>query len=143
MHCGAVWNSKLATETATRVRGRIEVILDWAATREYRKGENPARWRGHLENLLPPRSKVRRVEHQPALPYEHIGDFMATLKGQEGTAAKAMAFTILTACRTSEAIGATWGEIDLAKGIYGLSPPIELRQGENIASLYPHRRLSF
>ncbi|MGB9153136.1 MAG: integrase arm-type DNA-binding domain-containing protein [Alphaproteobacteria bacterium] len=111
-----LWTAR--PETASRLRGRLEVILDWAATREYRKGENPARWRGHLENLLPKRARVQRIKHQPALPYEKIGDFMSTLKGQEGTAAKAMMFTILTACRTSEAIGATWGEIDLAKGVW-------------------------
>ena len=111
-----LWTAR--PETASRVRGRIEVILDWATTRQYRRGENPARWRGHLENLLPKRSKTQRVKHQPALPYEKISDFMAALKEQEGTAAKTMAFTILTACRTSEATGATWDEIDLAKGIW-------------------------
>ena len=111
-----LWTAR--PETASRLRGRIEVILDWAATRQYRGGENPARWRGHLENLLPKRSKTQSVKHQPALPHEKIGDFMTTLKEQEGTAAKAMAFTILTACRTSEAIGATWDEFDLARGLW-------------------------
>jgi integrase len=105
-------------ETASRVRGRIEVILDWATSREYRRGENPARWRGHLENLLPKRSKVQVVVHQAALPYEHMENFMAALKKQEGIAALAMAFTILTATRTSEVIGAMWKEIDLQGKIW-------------------------
>lgn len=115
-----LWNDK--TETASRLRGRIESILDWATTREYRKGENPARWRGHLENLLPKRSKVQRIKHQPALPYDQIGDFMAALDKQGGTAAQALAFTILTATRTDEVIKARWDEIDLAKGVWVLPP---------------------
>lgn len=108
-----LWNTK--TETASRVRGRMEVILDWATSREYRQGENPARWRGHLENLLPKRSKVQKVKHRPALTYSQIGDFITGLEKQGGTAALAMAFTILTAARTSEVIGATWNEFDLQK----------------------------
>jgi len=111
-----IWQNK--TETATRVRGRIEVILDWAKVREYRIGENPARWRGHLENLLPRPSKFQKVEHQPSLPYQKIGDFMQSLKLQEGMAALALQFTILTTARTSETIGATWQEIDLKKQIW-------------------------
>lgn len=111
-----IWKTK--TETASRVRGRIENILDWATAREYRRGENPARWRGHLENLLPARSKVQKVVHQPALPYGHIPDFMKALKAEEGMAATALAFTILTAARTSEVIGATWNEIDLKNAIW-------------------------
>lgn len=111
-----IWKAK--AETATRVRGRMEAVLDWAATREYRQGENPARWRGHLENLLPRRTKLQRVQHRPALSYDKIGDFMAQLQAQDGTAARAMAFVILTAARTSEAIGATWDEIDFAKKLW-------------------------
>lgn len=106
-----IWHEK--TETATRLRGRIESILDWAKTREYRTGDNPARWRGHLENLLPARSKVQAVEHHAALPYSEIGDFMAKLREQEGIAALALEFVILTAARTGEAIGATCSELDL------------------------------
>ncbi len=111
-----IWTSK--TETATRVRGRIESILDWATASEYRKGENPARWRGHLENLLPRPSKVRKVVHHAALPYAEIGDFIATLRKQEGIAALALEFLILTAGRTSEVIGATWKEINLKEEIW-------------------------
>jgi integrase len=104
-----IWNSK--PETASRVRGRIENILDWATARGYRSGENSARWRGHLENLLPQKRKVRRVEHHAALPYVEMGAFMAELREQEGVAARALEFTILTAARTGEVIGARWSEI--------------------------------
>ena len=106
-----IWSEK--PETASRLRGRIEAVLDWAKVRGYRQGENPARWRGHLENLLPARSKVRSVEHHAALPYAEIGGFISGLRQQEGTAAQALEFAILTAARTGEVIGATWGEIDL------------------------------
>ena len=105
------WTAK--PETAGRVRGRIESVLDWATARGYRQGENPARWRGHLENLLPKKSKVRRVEHHAALPYPEIAAFIAELHEQEGLAARALEFAILTAARTGEVLGATWAEIDL------------------------------
>lgn len=105
-----IWTTK--PETASRVRGRIESVLDWAAARGLRKGENPARWRGHLDKLLPARGKVRRVRHHPALPYAEIGDFMTDLRAQQGVAARALEFTILTASRTGEVIGARWEEFD-------------------------------
>jgi integrase len=108
-----IWATK--PETASRVRGRIESILDWATARGYRVGENPARWRGHLENLLPKRSKVRRVEHHAALAYPEIAAFVAELRGQEGVAARALEFAILTAARTGEVIGARWDEINIAE----------------------------
>jgi integrase len=104
------WNGK--TETISRVRGRIESVLDWATARGYRTGDNPARWRGHLENMLPKKSKVQRVEHHAALPYAEIGSFMVELRQQEGVAARALEFAILTAARTGEVIGARWQEID-------------------------------
>lgn len=106
-----IWNQK--PETASRVRGRIESVLDWAGSRGYRTGENPARWRGHLENLLPKKQKVRQVEHHAALPFGEIAGFLAALRQQHGRAARALEFAILTAARTSEVLGATWGEIDL------------------------------
>ncbi len=106
-----IWTVK--PETASRLRGRIESVLDWATARGYRQGENPARWRGHLENLLPARSKVRRVEHHAALPYGEIAAFMGELRGRDGIAARALEFAILTAARTGEVIGATWAEFDL------------------------------
>jgi integrase len=111
-----IWTSK--TETAARVRGRVESVLDWASARGYRLGGNPARWRGHLENLLPKRAKVRAVQHHPALPYEDVGEFMALLKDQVGTAARALEFLILTASRTGEVTGATRDEIDLDGAVW-------------------------
>jgi len=111
-----IWTTKL--ETASRVRGRIESILDWAKSRGYREGENPARWRGHLENLLPKKSKVHRVEHHAALPYTETSSFIAELRQQEGVAARALEFTILTGTRTGEVIGARWPEIDLENRLW-------------------------
>jgi len=105
-----IWRSK--SETASRIRGRIEVILSWAKVRGYRDGENPARWRGHLDHLLPAKGKVRRVIHHPALPYPEIPAFMKLLREQEGFAARALEFLILTASRTNETLRATWDEID-------------------------------
>lgn len=104
------WYAK--TETASRVRGRIESVLDWAAFRGFRKGENPARWKGHLEHELPPRSKVQRVKNHPALPYAELSAFMTELRKREGIATLALEFTILTATRSNEIFGATWDEID-------------------------------
>jgi integrase len=112
----AIWTTK--SETASRVRGRIEAILDWAKVRGYRTGENPARWKGHLDHLLPARAKVRQVEHHAALPYGEIAAFVAALRRQEGTAARALEFAILTAARTGEVLGARWSEIDLGAKIW-------------------------
>ena len=111
-----IWTAK--PETASRVRGRIESILDWATARGYREGENPARWRGHLDNLLPARAKVRRVEHHAALPYVEISAFMAELRSQEGVSPRALEFAILTAARTGEVIGARWDEINVAERLW-------------------------
>src|ERR1700737_1431461 len=97
-----IWKQK--PETAGRVRGRIEAVLDWATARGYRQGENPARWRGHLENLLPNKTKVARVEHHAALPYPEIGAFMLELRQQEGVAARALEFAILPAAGPGEAL---------------------------------------
>jgi integrase len=105
-----LWRTK--TETASRVRGRIESVLDYATARGWRTGDNPARWRGHLENLLPARSKVRRVEHHAALPWRDVGAFMGQLRRQQGVAARALEFLILTGARTGEVLGARWSEID-------------------------------
>lgn len=99
-----------ATETASRVRGRIENILDWAKTREYRSGENPARWKGHLDNLLPKRSQVAPVQHQPALPYRAIAAFMTDLRAVDASDARALEFAILCASRTGEVLAAKWEE---------------------------------
>ena len=106
-----IWTKK--PETASRVRGRIETILDWATARGLRVGDNPARWRGHLANIFPRRSKVAKVKHHEALAYPKAGVVVAELRHQEGIAARAMEFCILTAARTSEVTGIIWEEIDL------------------------------
>jgi integrase len=105
-------------ETASRLRGRIEVILDWAKVRGLRSGENPARWRGHLDHLLPRRSKVRKVKHHAALPYAEMASFMAPLRDRSAIAARALEFAILTAARTAEVLGARWDEIDTIQRIW-------------------------
>jgi integrase len=115
-----LWQTK--PETASRIRGRIERILDHAKARGWRDGENPARWRGHLDHLLPARSKLRAVAHHAALPYSETPGFMAALRQQEGVAARALEFTILTATRTGEAIGARWAEVDLASKVWTVPP---------------------
>jgi integrase len=111
-----IWTTK--AETAARVRSRIELVLDWATARGHRSGENPARWRGHLDKLLPRRSKVQRVEHHPALPYHETGGFMDLLRRQDGMGALALEFAILTACRSGEVRGATWDEVDLDRAVW-------------------------
>jgi len=111
-----LWKGK--TETASRVRGRIEAILDWAKVRKYRTGENPARWRGNLQHSLPKRTKVQKVKHHAALPYGEIGAFVQTLRAKEGTAARALEFLILTTARTSEVTGARWREIDMDAALW-------------------------
>jgi integrase len=111
-----IWKTK--PETASRLRGRIEAILDWAKVRGLRQGENPARWRGHLDHLLPARSKVRRVKHHAALSYAELPDFIAKLRAQEGVAARALEFTILTAARTGDTIGAVWYEVNTSDKVW-------------------------
>jgi integrase len=112
-----IWTEK--NETASRVRGRIEKILDWARVNGYRGGDNPARWQGHLSHLLAPRGKVHKVENHPALPWEQIPAFMTELRAQEGLAAKALQFTILTAARSGESRGIPWqGEIGTADKLW-------------------------
>jgi integrase len=122
-----VWNGK--TETASRVRGRVESVLDWATSRDYRQGENPARWRGHLENLLPKKSKVRRVEHHAAMPYGEIPTFMAELQKQKGIAARAVEFAVLTAARSGEVRGARWNEFDLDNRLWVI-PGARMKSGK-------------
>ncbi len=100
-------------ETASRVRQRIEAVLDAARVKGWRTGENPARWKGHLAGELPQPRKVKRVEHRPALPWEHMSEFMAALAERDGIAALALRFVILTAARTGEVRGMRWREVDL------------------------------
>lgn len=106
-----IWQEK--TETATRLRGRIEQVLDWGTVRGFREGLNPARWRGHLDKILPKPKKLAKVKHHASLPWAEIGSFMAELRKAEGMGARALEFAILTACRSGEVRGATWEEIDL------------------------------
>ena len=130
-----IWTEK--TETASRVRGRIESILDWATARGYRTGENPARWKGHLATLLSAPTKAKaaarrangRGEHHAALPYAEIPDFMAELRQQQGIAARALEFTIQTGARTGEAIGAKWSEINLAERLWTI-PADRMKAGK-------------
>jgi integrase len=111
-----IWSSK--PDTAGRLRGRIEAILDWAAVREFRAKENPARWKGHLDKLLPARAKIKRVRHHPALPYVEIGAFMGELRVKPGISPRALEFAILTCCRTIEVIGCEWNEFDFAERVW-------------------------
>ena len=111
-----IWEAK--TETATRLRGRIESVLDWATVSKFRTGDNPARWRGHLENLLANPNKIAPVKNHPALPWQEIGEFVSDLEHRDGIAARAVRFAILTACRSGEIRGAAWDEIDLQAKVW-------------------------
>jgi integrase len=106
-----IWTIK--TTTADRVRNRIESVLDWATVRGHRAGDNPARWKGHLDQVLPARGDIAKIKHHPALPYADLPQFMVELERLESIGARALKFTILTAARTGEVIGATWDEVDL------------------------------
>ena len=106
-----IWKTK--TETASRLRGRIESVLNWACARGYRDGLNPARWRGHLDHLLPAPAKIMKLGHHAAIAIGEVGAFMQALRLQEGVGARALEFAILTAARSGEVRGATWDEIDL------------------------------
>jgi integrase len=115
-----IWTAK--SETASRVRQRLEAILDYAKVRGYCVGENPARWRGHLDKLLPKPGKVRGVKHHSALPWQQIGAFMSQLQAQGGMAALALRFAILCACRTGEVLGARWSEINIKAALWIVPP---------------------
>jgi integrase len=121
-----IWTEK--AETAGRIRGRIEAILDWAKAAKLRTGENPARWKGNLEHLLAKPKRKARIVHHAALPYAEIGDFMAQLRDQSGTSARALEFAILTAARTGEVIGATWGEVNLDGALWTI-PAARMKGG--------------
>jgi integrase len=111
LEADSLWTTK--TETASRLRGRIETVLDWATARGYRTGDNPARWRGHLDQLLARPRKIKKVVHHPALKVDDLGAFMVNLRKMEGLGARALEFAILTAGRSGEVRGAKWPEIDL------------------------------
>jgi integrase len=122
-----IWAGK--TVTADRVRRRIEAVLDWSTVRGYRPaGDNPARWRGHLDQVLPAREKIQKTRHHAAMPYGEIGTFVAALTAVPGVAARALQFTVLTASRSGEVIRATWNEIDLAAKTWVI-PPDRMKSG--------------
>lgn len=122
-----IWSAK--PETANRVRQRIEAVLDYASALGIRTGDNPARWRGHLDHLLPKPKKLRAVKHHPALPHAEITDFMAQLETRVGVAARALGFTILTAARSGETRGATWAEIDREEKVWTI-PASRMKAGK-------------
>lgn len=111
-----IWLTK--SETASRLRGRIEAVLSWGAVHGYRQGENPARWKGHIEMILPAKSKVAKVKHHAALDYREMPRFMLSMDSQSGVGVKALRFVILTAARTGEVIGADWSEIDFENKVW-------------------------
>ena len=111
-----IWATK--SETASRLRGRIETVLDWATVMKHRAGENPARWKGNLDKVLPPRSRVQKVKHHPAMKFSEVSAFYKRLSERPALSARALRFTILTAARSGEVLGACWAEIDLAAKIW-------------------------
>lgn len=128
-----IWVTK--TETAKRVRGRIEKIIDYAKARKLRKGDNPARWRGHLEALLPNPSKVAKVENLPSLPHQRIGAFMAALRDRKGVSPRTLEFLILTNTRTGDVLEADWREIDLNTRLWTISADRLKTRKEHIVPL--------
>ena len=111
-----IWKTK--NETAARLRGRIEAVLDWATVRGYREGENPARWKGRLDKLLPAPGKIQKTVHRKALTIDAVQQFMRDLRDKEGVAARALEFVVLTAARSGEVRGVTWSEIDLDAAVW-------------------------
>jgi integrase len=120
-----IWESK--SVTASRLRGRIEAVLDYAKVRGLREGENPARWRGHLDKLLSKSKKLARGHH-PAMPYAEVPAFVQSLRGRDGMAAIVLEFLILTAARSGEARGARWDEIDFAAKVWTV-PGVRMKAG--------------
>jgi integrase len=121
-----IWNEK--TETASRVRGRIEKILDWAKVKGFRTGDNPALWRGYLDKIFPAPRKIQRINHHAALPYAEIPKFMSVLRSVSGRPARALEFLILTAARSGEILGALWNEIDWRAHVWTV-PASRMRAG--------------
>jgi integrase len=130
-----LWSER--PETASRVRGRGEAVWDWAKVRGYCSGENPFRWRGHLQHLLPSRAKAQRVVHHAALPYQEIGAFMAELREHDTITARALEFTVLAAARISETLGAKWSEIDFGAKVWTVPPERTKAHREHKVPLTP------
>jgi len=122
-----IWTEK--PETASRVRGRIESVMAWATVAGLRSGDNPARWKGHLDAVLPPKSKVKRVQHHAALPHAELPAFITRLRAADGIAAQCLHFAILTATRSGEARGARWDEIDTEAGTWTI-PAERMKAGK-------------
>jgi len=121
-----IWTAK--PETASRVRGRIEIVLDAATVRGFRQGPNPAQWKGNLAHVLPPLARVRKVAHHAALPFDELPAFRAALRARQGMAARALEFAVLTAARTDEVLGASWGEIDVTAKVWTV-PALRMKAG--------------
>jgi len=134
-----IWHAK--PESASRIRGRIELVLDWAKARHLRVGENPARWKGHLKMLLPARTKIQPITHHPALPYRDLPKFMAALRKRDGVGSRALEFAILTGARTSEVIKATWDEVDLKAKIWTV-PSARMKAGREHRVPLPDRAIA-
>jgi integrase len=115
-----IWASR--PETASRLRGRLEVILDWAKVKGLREGENPARWKGNLDQVLPKKGKIRKTRHHAAIDYTSVPAFFATIRGIEIPTSLALQFLILTAARTGEVIGAQWDEVDINAAVWTIAP---------------------
>lgn len=122
-----IWTEK--TETAKRLRGRVESVLDWSTVRGYRTGENPARWKGYLDTILPAPSKVAKRDHHKALPVDEMGKFIQDLQVREGVSARALEFLVLTAARSGEVRGAKWDEIDLKNAVW-IIPAERMKAGK-------------
>jgi integrase len=116
-------------ETASRVRGRIESVLGWATVHHYRAGDNPARWKGHLEHALPARAEVAKIKHHPALPYVQAGSFMAGIRRDTRIGARCLEFIALTIARVGEANVADWSEIDFGKRVWSV-PAERMKAGK-------------
>src|SRR5690606_21828600 len=122
-----IWKEK--TETASRVRGRIESVIDWSIARGYRTEANPAQWKGLLDKLLVAPTKITKTQHHKALPYGDLPQFMKILRGEEGMGARALELVILTACRSGEVRGATWKEFDREEGVWTV-PAERMKMGK-------------
>lgn len=122
-----IWRTK--TETASRLRGRLESVLSWAIARGFRPDSNPARWKGLLDTLLPAPGKITKTDHHRALPCAKLPEFMKSLNEQQGIASRALEFTILTACRSGEVRGAKWEELDLENGVWTV-PASRMKAGK-------------
>jgi integrase len=122
-----IWRTK--TETASRLRNRIELVLDWATVREFRQGENPARWRGHLDKVFPPPAKIKTVKHHRAMDFCDVSGFVCKLNKRGDAGSRALECLILTACRTNEVLGMEWNEVDLDLGVWSI-PSWRMKSGK-------------